>query len=52
MYFSLTFSTGTINTDTPMYINVEGSQSVINVPLLVSIFNRNRDRNKKYTSIR
>ena len=52
MYFNLTFSTGTIDSDTPIYINVEGKQSIINVPLLVSIFNRKRNDSKKYTSIR
>lgn len=51
MYFNLSFSTGSVSTDTPMYITVD-SAGGINIPLLVSIINRTRDKTKKYTSIR
>ena len=52
MYFNMTFSTGTLSTDTPMYITIEAKQSIINIPILAGIIKRTINKKKKYTSIR
>ena len=50
MYFNLSYSTGTVSTDTPMYIDVKARFKITTI--IAGILNNRRRRKKGYVSIR